>query len=32
MKERYEKVRLEIIQFEGEDIITESDPWELPED
>ena len=31
MKEQYKEVEMEIIKFESEDVITTSDPWELPE-
>lgn len=31
MKELYSTPVVEVIQFENEDIVTASSPWELPE-
>ena len=32
MEREYERLEMEIIHFESEDIVTASDPWELPDD
>ena len=32
MKENYTAIEMEIVRFASEDVITASDPWELPED
>ena len=32
MKEEYTEIQIEVIQFDTADVITASDPWELPED
>ncbi len=29
-KENYEAVEIEVVEFESEDVITLSDPWETP--
>ncbi len=32
MDEKYTALEMEIIRFDTKDVITASDPWELPED